>query len=347
MVDEDRLAIVADAIARQYGEVNQRALKRLGKRLADIKKMSKDELIAYQATIATCPDIDVTTKEVRRLSEQTAYDLAAVFGRMEVSATHDATMLSALRKNAPLLDMKRLHGASALLYADVAESIQDRTRSVNASQLFYTTIGMAVILALDGKLDFSDIINDVATKGLQVVYPSGTKRRLDSAIRQNVFDGITAANRKMQSEIGLQLGTDGVEISAHLECALDHEPFQGCRYSHAEYAHMQESLDRPFLLWNCRHFTREVYMGVGRPTYTAGQLAAWAAINNNGLIFEGNRITLYEAAQVKRNIKTEIRKQRDIKAMARAAGESALERKARNRLAALETKYEALLQAWP
>lgn len=85
-----------------------------------------------------------------------------------------------------------------------------------------------------------------SAEGLRVQYPSGLTRRLDSAIRMNVLDGIRAVSQDIMRQVGKEFRADGIEISAHALCAEDHLPYQGTQMSEKEFERLQNRLDRPF-----------------------------------------------------------------------------------------------------
>ena len=59
------------------------------------------------------------------------------------------------------------------------------------------------------------IINKTVSNGLRVVYASGLTRRLDSALKLNLIEGIRRLNSGIREEAGKQFGADGVQIDAH------------------------------------------------------------------------------------------------------------------------------------
>jgi len=99
---------------------------------------------------------------------------------------------------------------------------------------------------------FRQALKQTADSGIRVLdYESGYSRRLDSAMRQNVIDGVKEIAHEIARQTGEEFGADGVEIDAHNLCAPDHLPFQGRQFSKAEFDDIQENLPREFGMWNC------------------------------------------------------------------------------------------------
>ena len=65
-------------------------------------------------------------------------------------------------------------------------------------------------------------------------------RRLDTAVKQNVLDGVKAINQQLQDAIGEQINADGKEISVHRFPAPDHAPVQGHIFYNDEYEQQLE-----------------------------------------------------------------------------------------------------------
>ena len=79
---------------------------------------------------------------------------------------------------------------------------------------------------------FRSALTQTADSGIRVLdYESGYSRRLDSAIRQNVIDGVKDIAHEIARQTGEEFGADGVEIDAHNLCAPDHLPYQGRQFT--------------------------------------------------------------------------------------------------------------------
>lgn len=184
------------------------------------------------------------------------------------------------------------------------------------------------------------------------------KRRLDSAVRQNVLDGIRQVQQKAQELIGEEIGADGVDITAHPNSAPDHEPVQGRRFDLANFQKMQsgqdfedvdgnhyEGFERPITQWRCRHLIFYILLGVTRRMYTDIQLKDWESENQKGCVIDGKHYTNYEATQLMRNMETEIRKQKDTAVLAKASGDDVLRRECQSNINKLTKKYNSVAEA--
>ena len=157
------------------------------------------------------------------------------------------------------------------------------------------------------------MLSDLASKGLRTVdYDSGRSIRLDSAVRQALMNGIRNTNQATQDYVGKKIGSDGIELSAHLNCAPDHEDYQGKQYSNAEFGILQNTLDRPIGMWNCRHLAKPIILSVSVAVYSSKELADMKQKNADGVEYNDKQYSLYEIAQKRNQIENDIKIQNDI-----------------------------------
>lgn len=106
-----------------------------------------------------------------------------------------------------------------------------------------------------------------------------------SYIRNFIKDAVYRVCQGVYNAVANQVGIDGVEVSVHLDCALDHLDIQGKQFSLHEFHKMQSNddfydiygnhyigLDRALGTWNCRHYVYPVILGKSKPRYTSEQL---------------------------------------------------------------------------
>ena len=92
-------------------------------------------------------------------------------------------------------------------------------------QAYYEIIDRGILAISQGKETFQTemrrIIKDVGGNGV-VIYESGRTRRLDSAVRMNLLDGIRQVSNETAQRFAQEYDADGVEISTHINPAPDH-----------------------------------------------------------------------------------------------------------------------------
>ena len=231
-----------------------------------------------------------------------------------------------------------------------AQAFKNLSQTTIETQRYRDAVDVAITSVQAGVTDYNSAIRRTmkaaAQDGLRVKYPnSGLTRRLDSAVRQNVLDGVRAVNNDVLRQLGNEYGADGVEISAHALCAADHRPYQGLQFSNREFEELQNSLDRPFGMWNCKHTVFPIILGVSVPAHDADELRMYRENSNAEIEIDGRKMTRYEWTQEQRRIETAVRAQKDIAIAARASGDDFARREAQARINALQDHYNRISKA--
>jgi len=209
---------------------------------------------------------------------------------------------------------------------------------------YHNLVDQAIAEVGTGQTSYNSAIRNAlkqtADSGIRILdYESGYSRRLDSAMRQNVLDGVKDIAHEVATRTGEQFGADGVEIDAHNYCAPDHLPFQGKQFSNKEFEDIQNSLPRQFGMWNCRHTFYPILLGASPHLYTEQERQKMAAQSTEKIEYEGKKYTRYEATQLQRRIETSVRQSKDRAIIAKAAGDDLTRRVEQLRINQLKQKY--------
>lgn len=231
-----------------------------------------------------------------------------------------------------------------------AQAFKNLSQTTIETQRYRDAVDVAITSVQAGVTDYNSAIRRTmkaaAQDGLRVKYPnSGLTRRLDSAVRQNVLDGVRAVNNDVLRQLGNEYGADGVEISAHALCAADHLPYQGLQFSNREFEELQNTLDRPFGMWNCKHTVFPIILGVSEPAHDADELRMYRENSSAEIEIDGRKMTRYEWTQEQRRVETAVRAQKDIAIAARASGDDFARREAQARINALQDHYDRISKA--
>ena len=162
--------------------------------------------------------------------------------------------------------------------------------------------------ALDTETAIRRACAPLAKRGLRTIeQKSGRSVGIEYACRRYLMDQLGELDDEVQQVTHDELGCDGWEISAHLACAPDHEPYQGRQYSDAEYEKLNNSLQRRIGHLNCGHTASPIILGVNAPQYTEEQLRELADANERGVTYNGQHYTLYEAGQEQSRLENAVR----------------------------------------
>lgn len=212
----------------------------------------------------------------------------------------------------------------------------------------------------------SDAVKQLADSGLKTVnYESGHTDSIDVAVRRAVMTGVNQLNQCYREQSMDYLGTDLVEVTAHLGARNidgpmgweDHAAWQGKVYrwrkypktSKGNYPDFEDTCGMGSVTGiggaNCRHSFWPYIEGVSERTYSDEQLEAMKPENRPKIEFEGKEYDDYQATQMQRRIERTIRKQKRLKAGYEAAGLTDDVAAVGAKLRRLNEKYRAFSKA--
>lgn len=186
--------------------------------------------------------------------------------------------------------------------------------TANESQTeFYNVLNKIYLEVSTGVKSYSqsltDSIKELSLKGSSVLYPSGRKMSIESAVRMNLVTSINQMCGKLQETRAEEMNCDLMELTAHKGARPSHAEWQGkivSRSGKKGYLSLDDigygKVDG-FKGINCRHDWRPFFEGSPR-TYTDEELEE---MKNATVQYNGKDIPLYEATQIQRRMERTIR----------------------------------------
>lgn len=345
MLTQNQIDQIADKFSERMEKIVQRYLTAMGEHIRDIGTLLPSDVHRLVEMRRVDVNMDVIRREIATALEASEQDVERVFA--EVAQT-DYRAEAALHDDAilPLIQNAALMRILESYTRQTAGALANLSNTTVMDTAYRAAVDRAIQAAQSGVTDYASAIRqavkEAASTGLVVKYASGAVRRLDSAVRMNVLDGIRQLNQEVAVETGKEYGADGVEMSAHAVCAQDHLPYQGRQYSHEDYARLQNTLKRKIGTWNCRHFVTPVILGVTKPENSAELLENYRRTSEEKITIDGATRTRYEWSQKQRELETKVRRQKDIANTARAAGDDVLRREAQYKIERYQAAYKRI-----
>ena len=178
-------------------------------------------------------------------------------------------------------------------------------------EAYWQIVDDAIMNVSTGKQTFEQTMKDqletIGNAGIQSIeYESGYHRRIDSALRMNLQEGLSRLANEQQELLGEQFGANMVEVSHHEAPAPDHADtvdgkqfaridvirqqiasgvekeikesdivgnkvrFRGKWYE--DYDYVNDNLERPVSTLNCYHYAFTGVLGVTKPRYSEEEL---------------------------------------------------------------------------
>ena len=178
-------------------------------------------------------------------------------------------------------------------------------------------------------------VRSVMAQGGVAVEYRGKNYDIAGFVRQRAWDGSHMALQGLRDQTGRDVGWTGVQVSAHAFCAPDHLEYQGRTYTGIEFQSIQDHLERPLGMWNCRHIMTPCPEDA-RSVYTAAELdlmrrESTREVTLTGLDGKPHTMSRYEASQWQRGMERGIRGAKVEAQAMEIAGDKQAAREARAR----------------
>lgn len=391
MLNEQTIEVLSERLVSRFEKLNVKILQQIGEKLLTISELTPTSAHQLEQLLKYGGDYDKIATELSKITNLSKNDIEKIF---EEASKKDLNFAKEFYeyKNLKFLPyeeniaLKQQVESIAKLAVDdfigktsmLGYGMLDNNGNViykGIKETYNDIIDEAIVSIAQGKETFQQAmakqLETLGGGGLRVIYPTTyidkngeekhITRRLDSVIRTNMQDSLRQLHNETQKIIGEQFGADGVEISVHMNPAIDHEQAQGHQFSLKEFEKLQEGLEakdykgkiitldhdgknghRPISEMNCYHYVFSIVLGVSEPEYDEQQLQDIINKNNTGFELDGKHYTNYEGTQIQRTLERKIREQKDIQILARASGDNELVSEAEYKITQLTNKYKEL-----
>ena len=355
MLSERQLERLLKVFEERMQGVTDEYIRRMGEHLREIGMLTETDVHRLKQLKRVNANIEIIKRKIAKAAEASIADVEQVFRAVAESDAAFAQSVFA-EDHTPEVKTSRVKTLSSplerILKAQLrvtAQEMANLSRTTILSDAYKAAVDVAVQTVQAGLTDYRGAIRKAlkaaAAEGLRVQYQSGYTRRLDSAIRQNVLDGVRSLNQDVLNQLGKEFGANGIEISAHMLCATDHLPYQGLQFSNKEFERIQTLLDRPFGMWNCKHTMHPILLGISQPAYSRKELEMYRQYSTEAVTIDDVTMSRYEWSRQQRRIETAVREQKQIANAAKAAGDPVLRREAQRNINRLSSQYAKIGEA--
>ena len=344
-------------IMKEYEELNTYYITRVAEQIKKIGELNPSSVNRIVIMARLGADINDITSKISTVIGVSVKRVLMLYQNVLSDTFHDKRFDEALKhKNLTQNDIGRLNQFAQAVGRQTAGELVNMSNTTIAEQTYRDAVDKAVLAVSSGLSDYKsatrNVIRELGSSGLQVQYPSGYHKRLDSAVQQNIIDSTRQLAQQTSDMMGQALGYDAVEIVAHAMSAPDHEPIQGRVFLLSEFEKMQsgqsftdidgntyEPLRRAIGQWNCRHSTNSFSTQYSKRMWSDEQLQKLADDNAKGCEIDGKHYSLYGASQLMRELETQARREKETAIAAQAADDEELRKECQMRLNAISKKY--------
>ena len=379
MISDNTIDKLVQQVVNRQEAINIYVLDKIANRLREIGQLSPADIKRMKILVTMGTDIQQMNEYLAEMARLQVRDIKTIIKTVALDNYLDAKPLYDYRHKSFIpfernMDLQRITNAVAEQTANTYENLSNSqatgflVRDENdprklvfksIDNTYKDAVDKAIQAVQSGAVDsetaIRDVVKQLLNSGVRRLYwDSGYTQRLDTAVRRNIQDGVRQINQKIQDEIGRQIGADGKELSAHINSAPDHEPFQGHQFTNAEYEKLQSNqafkdldgqsfaaVQRIIGDWNCRHFAYSIIIGKSKPRYSKEQLQTFIENNQIGYTDEnGRHMTMYECTQMQRKLETKIRYAKEEQMIMKELGDNVSRRLARNKVESYIREYK-------
>ena len=230
---EERLA---EHLVNRIEEANTYILKKIGEAIKRISTLTPSQAYQISQILKYGGTYNEIAKELARVSGKNVQDIYKIFEEVAKNNKQFAKHFYKYRNidyipyNKDIALQNQVNSIARLTaetYLNIANTrgIGFLFRNQNGQmyfkdiqQAYYEIIDRGILAISQGKETFQTemrrIIKDVGNNGV-VIYESGRTRRLDSAVRMNLLDGIRQVSNETAQRFAQEYNADGIEISVH------------------------------------------------------------------------------------------------------------------------------------
>lgn len=373
-IDKYEFEKAAETVFDRLNYFNDYVLQTIGRRIKNVGQLSAYDQQTLKNMADISGDMKAITKKLAEITGQNIKDIEKIYTQTITDGVNSYKPLYDL-KNMDFVPFEENEFAQQLAkhwFKETAGKMVNlsRTKAIGFDKCnlkgevightplegaFQKAIDDAVVAVSTGTVDFNsamrETIKNLGGSGVKVTYGSGVNRSLSAMVRQNLLYGVKQSSAAYDEQISRELGCDGFEVDAHAGCRPSHEFMQGQMYSYdgdkridgVLYKDGSEALAR-LNDYGCLHFKTGVILGVSEPRYSKEELDRIHEETTRLIEYDGRQKTLYEWKQTQRNFEREIRKESQIRDMAKAADNKTLAKDCEYKINAYRKKYDDMCE---
>lgn len=343
-----------------------RTLQRIGRRIEKYGRLSIADIKTINNIAVVKEDMDAIIKDLAAMTNMNIQEVYKLYSEAIAKKHEENRPLYDYRGKQfiPFEDNRELQslvrtfakstGGTMINLAKTSMlGFTDKSGNFSYLRKAYTDVlDKAVMAVSTGTSDFHTAMRDsivtLGGSGLRIQYDTIT-RRLDTVVRQHILWGAKQASNEYNEMIGDELGCDGIEIDWHSNPRPSHEFMQGKQYAlggaktvNGVYFESAAPALEALQDYGCLHYKVSIICGVSEPRYDSAELKRLNAQNARIFDIDDKEMTGYEATQAMRRLETEVRRQKDIREIARASGDKVTVRNCNERIKAIKAKYSEI-----
>lgn len=322
MLSPEYLASCVSILLGMMDEISYVVMEDISRRLVKTNVLTESAEFQAERLLQSGLILKEIQHTIANLSKLTDSEVKRIFDEANIENMESENLRAAIAGKTPL-DHQANVAMGKLLSAHIRKTAGEvhnltKTTASQGQNTFFRACTLANMQVSSGAFtyDFAikNAIRQVARDSLTVQYPTGHIDKLDVAVRRAVLTGVNQSAAELNMMYADEIGTDLVEVTAHMGARPSHAVWQGGVYSrsgkNSNYPSFVEvtgyGTGDGLCGWNCRHSFHAYYEGSPR-TYSDKYLDNLDATTYE---YRGKTYTNYEAGQKQRAYERAIREEK-------------------------------------
>lgn len=320
MLTPNYLDKLPDRVVKLYSELEIRILEDMSRRIVKMDQLTDTAQWQLWRLEQIGAEREFIQYHLERLTGKTQGELNEIFQEAGEEALYfDDTIYRAAGLSPSAIStnkvLQNIIAAGLRKTNRLFENLTSTTANT-ATRQFENALDAAYMDVVSGAFSYQEAIKKaiktLSRSGIDAIYyPTGHVDKMDVAVRRAVLTGVNQTAAEMQLARMDEMGCDLVETTAHVGARPSHSVWQGKVFSRSgrskQYPPFSETgygTGAGLCGWNCRHSFYPFFAGLSREAYSRKELSE---INHKSVIYNGIKLSYYEATQAQRYIERKIR----------------------------------------
>ena len=231
MITDEQYTKISYAMASQFEQINTDAITKMSEHIRDIGRLDKLDLHRLEQMNRMNANIAEINKELQKQCQMTSKQLNELYLASGLDTYQGTAVYYAAKgvKQQAFQMNNRVQAYIQSVSERTAKSFENLSRTTALSENYRKLVDRGIYAVSTGMEDYKSAIRHTLTetvdKSMRVTYASTyigkdgklhhRTRRMDSAARMNILEGVRQVQFGVRDIAGEEFGADGYEITAH------------------------------------------------------------------------------------------------------------------------------------
>ena len=207
MLKDKDLETAVDAILERFEEINLYFIKQVAEQIRQIGELTQSSINRLTIMAGLRSDVKAITSALSNAAKLSTKDVQRLYRKAAEETYTDSRFTAAYVDDKPPVEaQERIERLTQSISEQTADAMTNISNTTAVSDAYKSAVDDAVLSVATGLTDYKSAtrraVQRIGYNGLQVQYESGCRRRLDTALRQNIIDGANQISQQSAKIIG-------------------------------------------------------------------------------------------------------------------------------------------------